>query len=183
MAKSNSSPALYDRAKILQEECDNFRTCLAETVLEKRVEAAEQTVTLLRAVLKGYEAWEAALIEDDEAWISWHGASWPVLVAQHYDTWLRLQGERNRALYPTPDTNTPDDDRLPTLVGIVVDWLRSHGYDGLVCDFGCADECYCTLDRFMPCHCGAQMRFTEPMPAHRRADGTLWPGPRTEETQ
>jgi len=35
-----------------------------------------------------------------------------------------------------------------TVLHIVTEWLRSHGYDGLVADGG---ECGCDIDNLIPC--------------------------------
>lgn len=36
------------------------------------------------------------------------------------------------------------------IIGILRDWLKAHGYDGL-CD--AETECGCNLDDFAPCEC------------------------------
>lgn len=43
---------------------------------------------------------------------------------------------------------SPDDGRSLTVQEIVVDWLKSHGYDGLYSDSG---ECACLAEDLAPC--------------------------------
>jgi hypothetical protein len=51
----------------------------------------------MRAVLQGYEAWEAAMVLDTRCWGGGR-SPWPMIGHEHYDEMMRLQGERNHAL-------------------------------------------------------------------------------------
>ncbi len=62
-----------------------------------------------------------------------------------------------------------------TLIAIVADWLRTHGYDGLRCDLGNGQMCAWGLSTLMPCHHGTATLFPTAVPAYRQPDGSLGP--------
>lgn len=59
----------------------------------------------------------------------------------------------------------------PMMEDIVADWLRSHGYDGLLYDLGEGEQCGCTLDDLFPCEdVGVDCEA-----AYRHDDGLMYP--------
>lgn len=85
--------------------CDDERADLRETqaALQGALDSAADTNRVLAkrladavAVLKGYETWEAALINCDAAWATRTGQPFPT--EELYDGMMDLQHERNKVL-------------------------------------------------------------------------------------
>lgn len=64
--------------------------------LRSRIATLERQLAEARAVLKGYEQWEAGVLMDDKCWPQ--GAPWPVIKEEHFDRMMELQEQRNKAL-------------------------------------------------------------------------------------